>query len=62
MTDKWDEVLRCPQCNQTGMASLSQSIDANMPTVDGVAAGFKTVQTQFGPDFHCGACDVPVED
>jgi hypothetical protein len=59
MTDQWDEELRCPQCRNIGMASLSQSGDAQMPTVEVVTAGFKAVQTEYGPDFHCGVCNVP---
>jgi hypothetical protein len=30
-----------------------------MPTVEFVTAGFKAVQTEYGPDFHCGTCNVP---
>jgi hypothetical protein len=60
MTDQWNEQLRCPQCANIGVASLSQSSDAAVPTVDGVPDGFKAVQTEYGPDFHCGVCDVPV--
>jgi hypothetical protein len=60
MTDQWNENLRCPQCHKTGMAGLSQIKGAQVPTVDLVPAGFKVVQSQYGPDFHCGTCDVPV--
>jgi hypothetical protein len=59
MADQWDEHLLCPQCGNTGMVSLSQLKDARMPTVNLVTAGFKVVQTEFGPDFHCGVCNVP---
>jgi hypothetical protein len=41
------------------MASLSQFKDANMPTVDSVPDGFNAVKTEYGPDFHCGTCNVP---
>jgi hypothetical protein len=58
MADRWDERLRCPQCRNSGMASLSQFKDARMPTVELVTAGFKAVQTEFGPDFHCGTCNI----
>jgi hypothetical protein len=61
MTDQWNEVLRCPQCRNTGTASLSQSDQADTPTVNGIPDGFKVVQTEYGPDFRCGVCDVPVE-
>jgi hypothetical protein len=59
MTDQWNEQLKCPQCRNVGMASLSQLKDAFMPTVQSVADGFKVVQTQYGPNFHCGVCDIP---
>jgi hypothetical protein len=59
MTDRWDEHLHCPQCRNTGMASLSQPKDARTPTVHLVTADFKAVHTEFGPDFHCGICNVP---
>ena len=60
MADQWNEQLRCPQCRNAGMASLSQFKDANMPTVDSVPHGFKAVQTEYGPDFHCGTCNIRV--
>jgi hypothetical protein len=60
MTDQWNEQLRCPQCHQKGSASLSQS-DNDIPTVDRVADGFRAVQTEYGPRFECGACNVLVD-
>jgi hypothetical protein len=59
MTDQWDEHLRCPECGHTGMASLSQFKDAPTPTVELVTAGFKVVETEYGPDLHCGICNTP---
>jgi hypothetical protein len=59
MTDQWNEHLKCPQCRNVGLVSLSQLKDAFMPTVHSVADGFKVVQTQYGPNFHCGVCDIP---
>jgi hypothetical protein len=59
MTDQWNEMLRCPQCPNTGMTSLSQFKGANTPTVDSISDGFKAVQTEYGPDFHCETCNVP---
>jgi hypothetical protein len=59
MTDQWSEQLRRPQCRNTGMASLYHFKDADTPTVDSVTDGFKAVQTEYGPDFHCGTCNVP---
>ena len=60
MIDDWNERLRCPKCGKTGMASLSLSDDADIPTVHSVPDGFKVVATSYGPNFHCGACNVPV--
>jgi hypothetical protein len=60
MTDQWNEHLRCPQCRNTGTASLSHFEDAEVPTVDLVTVGFMAVQTEYGPNFHCGTCNVPV--
>jgi hypothetical protein len=61
MIDQWNEPLECPQCQQTGSTVLSQSREAEMPTVVRITDGFKAVQTEFGPNFHCGACDIPVD-
>jgi hypothetical protein len=54
-----NEKMRCPQCRNTGIASLSQSEDAQIPTVHGIPDGFIVVQTEYGPDFHCGTCNIP---
>jgi hypothetical protein len=34
---------------------------ANTPTVNSIEEGFKVVQTPYGPNFHCEACDVEVD-
>jgi hypothetical protein len=54
MTDQWNEVLRCPQCRNTGVANLSQLKDADTPTVDSVSDSFKAVQTEYGPTSIAG--------
>jgi hypothetical protein len=61
MTDQWDEKLRCPVCEKTGTASLSQGKGDDMPTVQRIPDGFKVVATQYGPDFHCDTCNVVVD-
>jgi hypothetical protein len=58
-TDDWTEKLRCPKCGKTGTAKLSQIGDV-IPTVQSVSDGFKVVTTQYGPEFHCMSCSVPV--
>ncbi len=60
MTDRWNERLRCPKCLKTGMVSLTQVEDDEMPTVGDIADGFKVVQTQYGPSFRCEDCGVKV--
>jgi hypothetical protein len=59
--DEWDEKLRCPSCGKTGMVSLSQANGDNMPTVLSITDGVKPVQTEYGPDFRCGTCDIAVD-
>jgi hypothetical protein len=58
MTDQWTETLRCHTCKNTGTASLSQEDGARMPTVLSVPNGFKVVLTEYGPDLHCGTCNI----
>jgi hypothetical protein len=36
VTDQWTEKLRCPHCENVGIANRSQSNDTEIPTVDGV--------------------------
>jgi hypothetical protein len=61
MIEKWNETLRCPQCSNTGTASLSQSTDDEMPTVQDVPDGFEALHTEFGPNFQCKPCGVLVD-
>jgi hypothetical protein len=60
MIDQWNERLHCVQCNNMGLASFSHFKGAHVPTVHSVTGAFKAVQTEYGPDFHCVACKVPV--
>jgi len=43
------------------MASLLQAEGDQTPTVLAVPDGFKVVQTEYGPDFHCQICNVAVD-
>jgi hypothetical protein len=63
MNDEWTEILRCPRCGKSGMASLSQDMseDDSTPMVRSVADGFKVVDTGRGPAFHCASCNVEVD-
>ena len=60
MSDQWNEQLRCPRCSRIGMASLFHAEGDQSPTVLTVPDGFKVVETEYGPDFHCGICNVAV--
>jgi hypothetical protein len=61
MTDQWNEPLECPRCHQAALVSLCQPKDAETPIVHHLPYGFKAIHTEYGPNFHCGACDVPVQ-
>jgi hypothetical protein len=58
-SDQWIEKLRCSSCTNTGTVSLSQSGGDETPKVLSISDGFKVVQTEYGPDFHCNACNLP---
>ena len=60
MKDEWYENRRCPTCGKTGKASLSQD-DDDTPTVPVLPDGFKVVDTPYGLNFNCAACDVAAE-
>ena len=59
MADEWNEHLLCPKCSQAGLVSLSQPDDSTVPKVEHIPEGFKAIQTEYGPDFLCGICNVP---
>jgi uncharacterized Zn finger protein (UPF0148 family) len=64
--DRWVEDLRCPQCGKTGKVELSQAngqaySDGDQAVrVDSIDNGFKTVQFEYGGNFYCSSCDLPV--
>jgi hypothetical protein len=64
--DQWTESLSCPKCGMTGSVELSQANgqayhDGDQDVrVDGIAAGFKAVQFEYGSNFYCASCDNPV--
>ena len=61
MTDQCNEPLQCPRCRRAGLVSLCQPKDAETPIVHHLPDGFKAIHTEYGPNFHCGACGVPVQ-
>jgi hypothetical protein len=61
MNDQWKEKLRCSQCLSTGMVSLSQAQGTYIPVVESMPDGFKTVENEYGINFECRTCSLPVE-
>jgi hypothetical protein len=61
MKDEWNETLRCPRCGGTGTAGLSQGEADETPSVQSMPDGFEVVDTEYGPTFYCGDCDVEVD-
>jgi hypothetical protein len=65
--DQWIENMRCPKCRRTGCAELSQASgqaynDGDQDVrVESLPDGFKVVQLEYGIDFCCASCDIPVE-
>jgi hypothetical protein len=57
MADIWNENLRCPTCQATGIVNLSQVPGDDTPTVRSISDSFKVAQTEYGPNFHCATCD-----
>jgi hypothetical protein len=65
--DQRTENLRCPKCRKTGNAELSQANDRayyddgdRITRVESLPDGFKIIQLEYGIDFCCVSCDVPV--
>ena len=57
---RWTEVLRCPDCALTGVATLCQAQDARFGTsIEHLPPGFTLVSTEYGDTFYCVACDRP---
>jgi hypothetical protein len=61
MDDQWNEKLRCPACRKTGIVSLTQAENEDIPTVSKMAEGFEVVPTEHGPLFRCKACDMEAD-
>ena len=59
--EHWVENHRCPKCDKTGAAELSQMDDSFDIQVDSVPEGFRVVEAKYGIAFYCSSCDVPVD-
>jgi hypothetical protein len=61
MADRWTEHLRCPTCDRTGTAALSQGDDDDIPSAESIPDGFEVIRTKYGIDFICASCRIRVE-
>jgi hypothetical protein len=60
--DRWIEKLKCPECGGTGKAELSTADGRSWDVrVDSVPEGFKVIQCEYGGNFYCALCEIPVE-
>jgi hypothetical protein len=65
--DQWTETLRCSRCGKMGSVDVSQANgqafhDGDQTVrVDYISNGFKAVQFEYGSNFYCAFCDLPVE-
>lgn len=55
----WIEHLRCPRCGKTGDAELFEISPFNNGFRK-VPEGFEVVTSEFGSDFNCKTCGIPV--
>jgi hypothetical protein len=60
LIDQWSENLKCIACKNVGIGTLSQGEGDLMPTVLSTPNGFKVIRTEYGPDFYCETCNIPV--
>lgn len=56
----WIEHLRCPLCGKTGDAELVELSQFNNEFLK-VPEGFEVFTNEFGRDFNCATCKMPVE-
>jgi hypothetical protein len=56
---EWVEHLRCPKCRKTGDAELFEISPFNYG-FRRIPVGPKVVTVQYGKEFHCETCDIPV--
>jgi hypothetical protein len=59
--EHWVENHRCPKCDKTGTAELSQMDDSFDIRVDSVAEAFRVIESVYGITFYCSSCNVPVD-
>jgi hypothetical protein len=60
--DRWIEKLECPKCGGTGKAELSATdVRSWAVRVDSVSEGFRAIKFEYGSNFYCALCEIPVQ-
>ena len=58
--EQWTEILRCPHCESEGSTTLSQLEGSFDVMVEKISEGFEAVQFEYGVNFRCAPCGIPV--
>jgi hypothetical protein len=59
---RWTQALRCPHCENEGTTTLAQSEVSFHVTVESISNGFEAVQGEYGTNFRCVSCGIPVRE
>ena len=58
VSNQWAELVKCPNCGQSGRVQLSQPKGRIYDiSVEAVPIGFNAVSTAYSESFFCEACD-----
>jgi hypothetical protein len=57
---RWTQALRCPHCENEGTAALAQPEVSFDVTVESISNGFEAVQGEYGLNYRCVPCGIPV--
>jgi hypothetical protein len=55
---RWTRALRCPHCENEGIAALAQSDVSFDVTAESISGGFEPVQDKYGINFRCVPCGI----
>jgi hypothetical protein len=55
VSDRWTEILRCPRCALTGVATLFHGEVGDVVSI--IPLGFRPITSQYGDTFFCTACN-----
>ena len=62
VSDHWVEFLSCPLCHRSGPAVLAHPEGSSWEVqVISLPKDFKVVTSEYGINFYCSSCGIPVE-